>query len=114
MYLTDQATLYMLKIAKDKEVIGTCKFYVDTDEKLLYSFSVLIPNEHKDMKIIELMVDTFTALFNHMFKGYDFRYRFGNPKFEAVVNRKVRQGKLPIEVIENRIFIDIPEIDFFG
>ncbi|MGG3925672.1 hypothetical protein ABET51_06695 [Metabacillus fastidiosus] len=98
-----EAIQYRVELERNGEFAARVRYRVSKENEILHGFSVNIHDGFGDNEVIDLVALHFKDIYENQYKGYHFHYKFGIPKFEEMVKRKVRQGKLPREIVEKRL-----------
>jgi hypothetical protein len=71
------------------------------NEKVLYDFVVFIEKKYRNIPAIHnLMAEAFHAIYLKYFQDFRFKYEYLDPRFRKMIERKVKYGKLPAQILE--------------
>lgn len=104
---TNEGLYFEIVLMNGKQEIGKLAFVIN--KNIFTHLSFYIEEQYKNLNMTDIMFNTFYDLYNTRFNGYEFDFYVSNPKIIGLIKRKIRQGKLPKEMIENEI--KVKEID---
>ncbi|MCI1590390.1 hypothetical protein [Heyndrickxia oleronia] len=87
----------------DGKFIGWVQFLTDDKEKIVYGFNIAIDSKYKNTLVTKMLIQEFSKLHNKALKPYSYHYEFYNQRFYKLINRQIKYGKLPKELIDNQI-----------
>ncbi|MGE8079240.1 hypothetical protein [Peribacillus loiseleuriae] len=89
------------------EFIAELAFTVDQSQNILWDFSTWIDPVYQNTKIKDIMMKGYSKIYAENFIGYSHVYRYTNPRLHKLIERKVKAGKLPREILDK--IIPLPE-----
>ncbi|MEC1697750.1 hypothetical protein [Schinkia azotoformans] len=92
---------YILELKTNESTIIKVRFREKPKQNILYDFSII---QLDDMEYVDIVSKHFKKLYYEKFNGYGFYYQYGVPKMEQLIKRKIKQNKLPVEIIEKKLF----------
>ncbi|MGE7219641.1 hypothetical protein ACQKJC_24705 [Priestia koreensis] len=78
-------------------------YFDDKEQRVLYGFSINVMEDYQGTKAVEELFKWFTDSYKDQYKGYSFYYEYGNERMDKLIQRRVKQGKLPKEVVSKRL-----------
>ncbi|KMY50539.1 hypothetical protein [Peribacillus loiseleuriae] len=85
------------------EFIAVLAFTVDQTQNILWDFSTWIDPIYQNTKIKDIMMEGYSKIYAENFKGYWHVIAYSNPRLQKLIERKVKAGKLPREILDKSV-----------
>ncbi|MEC1697756.1 J domain-containing protein [Schinkia azotoformans] len=93
-------------VDENKDNIANLRFYEMVNNTLAHLMLEFKEEKVRNKGIITYIANKFSELYENQFNGYSLFYIYANNRFESMVKWHVKNGHLPKELIEKRLYSD--------